>query len=128
MPTEEDGRVKVPFAPEWFSVMAEIGFMGLRDWLEQSKAPREAIDLLDDVVLLAQYQGELNVTGNLLSQESIDNLAQILLRMTESAARLGVTFQGPASNSSAREPLAWRALDASNGSGPLALWKNKNRN
>ena len=128
MTAEADDRKKVPFAPEWFLAMVETGFFGLRDWLELSNAPRESIKLLDEIVLLAQYQGELTASANLLSPEDIDNLLSVVSQMTENAARLGATFRSSAGNSQPREPLKWRAPKLNNGDAPIVLRINKNEN
>ena len=128
MTPKEDDRKKVPFAPEWFLAMVETGFFGLRDWLELSDAPREAIELLDEIVLLSQYQGELTASANMLSPDDIDNLLSAVSQMTENAARLGATFRSSMGNSQPREPLKWRAPGLNNGNAPIVLRINKNEN
>jgi hypothetical protein len=128
MSPEEDDRKKVPFAPEWFLVMLETGFFGLRDWLELSEAPREAIELLDQIVHLAEFHGELTEAEYMLSQEEIDEILMIVSQMTENAARLGATFRSSLGSTPPREPLKWRAPHIKNGDAPIVLQINKNQN
>ena len=94
-------KIGSQYPVEFVNILASDAARTLRDWLDANGAPQEAIDLLDNAMLLRQYAGSLEA-GELTDSEA-SFLAEIVPETTSLIARMGGVFRGREGGSFARE-------------------------
>lgn len=100
---EFEAQIGRSYAPEFVRNLADVAGNTLREWLKKNGCPEQAIDLLDNVIILER--DTIHLENHNLSDWDARGLAQEIGNITERIAQLGGVFHDEYCVSRTRENM-----------------------
>jgi hypothetical protein len=102
-----EAQIGRSFAHEFISCLANVAGDTLREWLKKNNCPGEAVELLDNVIILER--DAIYLENHTLGDWDARGLTQEVGNITERIAKLGGVFQSKFLISYPRESvIAWQ--------------------
>jgi hypothetical protein len=98
-----EAQIGRSFAPEFISNLADVAGDTLRLWLKNNNCPKEAVDLLDNVIILER--DAINLRNHTLHDWDARGLTEEIGNISERIAQLGGVFQSKYLVSNPRENM-----------------------
>lgn len=98
------GRVEEAVYPlEFLDVIRDTAFMAITDYLERSKAPREVVTLVEDLIVLDVWIGEVEKGNGKVGWHVNQFLAEAVASASRNIAASGGRFFSPHGETNRRE-------------------------